>query len=220
MSLSSWRCLLPAASLWLAACGAERPAEIPVAEIPPHARAVLFCPEMQPVEVLFREDVAVLLLVGRDVTLASFPVASGFGYAGEGYTLRGKGDEAMLQRGDDASAALACRLPGARDPWHAARLRGVAFRAVGNEPGWLVEVLPAQRLSVQLDYGVRRLALPAPAPVQKDGATVWATGGDAPVTLRARRGACTDAMSGEAFEASAELVVDGKTYTGCGRFLD
>jgi putative lipoprotein len=56
--------------------------------------------------------------------------------------------------------------------------------------------------------------------VQKDGATVWATGGDAPVTLRARRGACTDAMSGEAFEASAELVVDGKTYTGCGRFLD
>ena len=39
------------------------------------------------------------------------------------------------------------------------------------------------------------------------------------VELLVKREACADAMSGEAFAASAQLKVGDQTYSGCGRFL-
>ena len=40
-----------------------------------------------------------------------------------------------------------------------------------------------------------------------------------PFTLSIMREACRDGMSGEAFEATVQLLVGSKTYRGCGAFL-
>lgn len=33
-----------------------------------------------------------------------------------------------------------------RDVWHAAKLRGVSFRAIGQEPGWLLEISNGEKI--------------------------------------------------------------------------
>lgn len=106
-------------------------------------------------------------------------------------------------------------------PWDAARSRGIGFRAVGNEPGWLVEIGmgEAPALHAELDYGQRRLDIAHAQPLD-DGSGFGATAADGTrVELRIERGACSDGMSDLEYPASAELVVGTASYHGCGRFL-
>lgn len=90
-----------------------------------------------------------------------------------------------------------------------------AFRARGNEPGWLAVVEgdpPALR--VEVDYGERRLQVAAPTA----GADGWAgkAADGTEVKLTYVRTTCHDDMSGEAFEATAMLTVGARQYHGCG----
>ncbi|WP_133479430.1 MliC family protein [Cognatilysobacter segetis] len=101
-------------------------------------------------------------------------------------------------------------------PWNTAAQQGVAFRAVGSEPGWSVQVAgtPAM-LDAQLDYGERRLRVPVTA--VQNGFEGEADG--KPLHLRAERRACQDGMSGQSFEATVTLEAGGRTYRGCGAWL-
>lgn len=99
--------------------------------------------------------------------------------------------------------------------------RGIAFRSIGNEPGWLVEVGTGESptLHAELDYGERRIDL---AHVQLlSGATGYAgtTSDGVEVKLQLQRGDCSDGMSDLTYPVSAKLSVGDKTYAGCGRFL-
>ena len=40
--------------------------------------------------------------------------------------------------------------------WHQAKLRGVAFRAVGQEPGWLLEITDGSEIIIVSNYGQNR----------------------------------------------------------------
>ncbi|MCE5233059.1 MAG: MliC family protein [Mizugakiibacter sp.] len=168
-------------------------------------------------------DAIVLALPGRELRLPQQVSASGTRYAdGEGSEFWSKGAEARLTL--DGGKPQACALTDAGSPWDDAKARGVGFRAVGSEPGWSVEVdrgnAPAMR--AVLDYGRRRLDVPATQPFgDPTNGEVGFRGNAAgtPVELRIRREACTDAMSGETFNASADLGVGGTHYRGCGRFL-
>lgn len=126
-------------------------------------------------------------------------------------------DSARLQLEGDASRA--CIAAARASPWNAALLRGVAFRAVGNEPGWHVEIdrgeTPALRAA--LDYGERELVLERS---RRSGDTVRGTASGEDVELRIERRPCEDGMSGQRFEARATLRVGERAYTGCGAFLD
>ncbi|WP_242107927.1 YbaY family lipoprotein [Luteimonas aquatica] len=122
------------------------------------------------------------------------------------------------------AAAPAQRTPGGKTGpvWDDARRRGIAFRAVGNEPGWWVEVSDADPpvLRAELDYGERKLEVPRAMGIS----STFGFGGKAAdgtdVLLRIYREPCEDDMSGEAFDARAELTVGGKQYRGCGSWLD
>lgn len=122
-------------------------------------------------------------------------------------------------------AGAASAPTAAASPWDDARARGVGFRAVGNEPGWSVEVdkgtSPTMR--VQLDYGQQQIEVPSTTPYadpQRGSAGFRGRSADGhTVDLQILRGGCTDSMSGARFEASAELHVDDRTLKGCGRFL-
>jgi putative lipoprotein len=106
-------------------------------------------------------------------------------------------------------------------PWEQARARGISFRGVGNEPGWLVEVGAGETpaLHADLDYGERKIDVARAQPLP--GATGYeGTASDgAEVKLQLQREECNDGMSDQSYPISAKLSVDGKTYAGCGRFL-
>lgn len=112
-------------------------------------------------------------------------------------------------------------LPATRSPWDEAKARGVAFRGIGNEPGWIVEVDQggAPALRATLDYGERTLEAARMQPLAgAPGFTGKTTNGTA-VVLRIQRGACSDGMSDERYPASVELMIGEQRYMGCGRFL-
>lgn len=124
--------------------------------------------------------------------------------------------EVLLKRVGASGDAAAARP----SPWDAAKARGVAFRGIGQEPGWLVEVGrgEAPTLHAELDYGARTVDVARASP-QGDGYT-GRTAGGMEVALLIERTACSDGMSGEAFPATVRLTVGGQRYRGCGRFLD
>jgi uncharacterized membrane protein len=106
-------------------------------------------------------------------------------------------------------------------PWEQARTRGIVFRGIGNEPGWLVEVgtggTPA--LHAELDYGERKIDVAHARPLTGTTGYAGTTGDGVEVQLQLQRGDCSDGMSDETYPVSAKLSVDDKTYAGCGRFL-
>lgn len=116
--------------------------------------------------------------------------------------------------GVGASDALA-EMPS----WDGARAAGVDFRAVGQEPGWLLDIYRTDRIKLIWDYGEQNAEFPLTAPsTSQEGATVYqsqASGRTLAVTIR--RFPCQDSMSDEAFPASVEVVIDGRTLSGCGR---
>lgn len=136
------------------------------------------------------------------------------------------GNEFMRQ-GDGAILILAGEeqrdcSPGDRaSPWTDAAARGIAYRAVGSEPGWLVEVGGGDdpRLHAVLDYGERTLDIPRATGISSTPGYGGKLADGTDVVLRTRREPCRDGMSGEAFETSAELAVGAKVYRGCGAYL-
>jgi len=89
-----------------------------------------------------------------------------------------------------------------------------AYRALGNEPFWMVEVLPAemrltrpgQPVLMWTDVNKKETA---------GGVVFHATGGDRPrVELAIEKRPGRDTMSGAYFGLSATLVLDGQTLTG------
>jgi uncharacterized membrane protein len=112
-----------------------------------------------------------------------------------------------------------CARSDRASPWIEAASRGIAFRAVGSEPGWFLEVGKggSPSLRATLDYGDRQVIVAKARPAGL-GFTGTAADGST-VVLEIQRTRCQDGMSGEAFEATARLVVADKTYRGCGAFL-
>ena len=49
--------------------------------------------------------------------------------------------------------------------WQKAKLRGVSFRAIGQEPGWLLEITNGKEILLVTDYGQNRVSLPYVEPV-------------------------------------------------------
>ena len=108
----------------------------------------------------------------------------------------------------------------AKDVWHAAKLRGVAFRAVGQEPGWLLEITNGEEILLVTDYGSTRTSMPYVEPVvyQEERHTQYVLG-EYNTTIEIRGEQCTDTMSGESFEVSVTLFLEDKELHGCGRAL-
>jgi uncharacterized membrane protein len=107
-------------------------------------------------------------------------------------------------------------------PWEAARARGVDFRAVGNEPGWFLELDDGVQIVLVSDYGRRRAEAPAPEPTVDEAAreitfSTAARGTSLVVTLSP--GPCEDTMSGESFDTTVTVRYGGETLQGCGRAL-
>jgi putative lipoprotein len=164
-------------------------------------------------------DLIELAFSGRTVVLPVAITASGARFADD------QGNE-FWTHGDTGSLALPgepvreCTRSARPSPWFEAAARGVRFRGVGNEPGWLLEVGHGEQpaLRAELDYGERIVELEGLRPAG-DGWTGQTADGTA-VAVEVQRGDCNDGMSGERFEASVLLRLGDAPYRGCGAWLD
>ena len=103
--------------------------------------------------------------------------------------------------------------------WHAAKLRGIAFRAIGQEPAWLLEIKDGEEILVVTDYGQNKKSYPYVEPQQDKAArkTVFQIDADTSVLIEGKP--CSDTMSGEKFQTTVTLKTAAKTLKGCGRAL-
>jgi putative lipoprotein len=155
---------------------------------------------------------------GRNaIRMTRVPAASGARYRGGRAVFWHKGDTARYT--PPSGEGVDCRRRDTRASWAEAAAHGAAFRALGQEPGWLVTVTDG-RLRAELAYGQRTLSTDVTSRKSAEGATVW-TGrvGDDRVRLTARRARCRDPMSGHAFPLTVRVDVGGRRYRGCGRWL-
>jgi len=99
---------------------------------------------------------------------------------------------------------------------------GVGFRAVGNEPGWHLEITPSEKTVFVTDYGEFQHSVNTPQPVTDQNTrktTYNVENAEHDLTVEILGQSCEDTMSGEIFEATVTVKLDGKTYKGCGKAL-
>jgi uncharacterized membrane protein len=106
--------------------------------------------------------------------------------------------------------------------WEHAKLNGADFRAIGNEPGWNLEIRHQSKLILVTNYGSEKYELDLPEPdIDKTNRTtrynIDQDGQKIDLTISGKP--CRDSMSGEQFESSVEVMLNGGTLRGCGRAL-
>jgi putative lipoprotein len=211
--------LLIGAGLVLAACAAA-PEEAPPPE--PVFQAWR-CTDGTRVATAFGEDGAALRLRIGDERWLLPPerTASGAAWAGEGVRFWNRGEEAMLERGAERTRCTVDRVRGAELE---AAARGVRLRALGNEPGWVLELGPDGVLWVT-DYGTRSLRFGPPEQTEDPAASQhWWTaapsdGEGPPLRVAVAPGPCHDA-AGRPFALTVTVHHEGRRLPGCGRPLD
>jgi len=162
---------------------------------------------------VFHDDRVVLELPDRAVTLPHVVSASGARYSDGPVTFWNKGREATFEIDGRKQT---CREQ--RGPWQEAADRGIDFRAVGQEPGWFLEVDKEKQIRLVYDYAEHELVTSLPAPKAQGSATVYDTTVKSEhLVILIEEAPCTDVMSGEAFPNSVTVTVGTRTLRGCGR---
>lgn len=105
------------------------------------------------------------------------------------------------------------------DVWHAAKLRGVAFRAIGQEPGWLLEITNGEEILVVTNYGQAKESYAYIEPQEDKAARETVFQIDASTRVLIEGKPCTDSMSGESFEVTVTVTLGAEKLKGCGRAL-
>ena len=168
----------------------------------------------------FRRGDAVMWLFMHDQTVQLDPVeaASGAQYRKGEITFWSKGAEAILEV---AGATDSCTENRRASILEDAKLRGVSFRATGNEPGWVMEIGP-DAIVLETNYGANhyRFPLTTPDEDQSNPITTYRSEAEGKVLkLRLIGVRCQDTMSDDVFATSIEFELDEAAYRGCGQPL-
>jgi hypothetical protein len=96
------------------------------------------------------------------------------------------------------------------------------FRALGQEPGWQLEIRKGLGIRFQYDYGDKQAVTPMPRaetdPQSGDRSYHAVTEtNDLQVVIQPKR--CADTMSGKPFPATVTVTLDGREFRGCGNEL-
>jgi heat shock protein HslJ len=90
------------------------------------------------------------------------------------------------------------------------------FRAVGNEPGWLL-MLDDSLLTLRWDYDERRVTVAAPpAESLPDGRRHRFVHRDTLFIVSIQHVQCSDGMSGRQFPSRVQVSIGARTLDGCG----
>lgn len=151
--------------------------------------------------------------------LGQVRTASGTRYEDGDVMFWSKGNQAMLDVG--SRRYRGCQLNPSRGPWEDARRRGVSFRAVGQEPGWTLEIQPERNMLMVADYGSRRVLLPTPEVELLDGMERYEAQDERhSMVVEIEVQHCYDSMSGEAYSNRVRVILDDREYQGCGDAME
>ena len=115
-----------------------------------------------------------------------------------------------------------CRNDPRAAVWEGAKLRGVSYRAIGQEPPWVLEIDRGRGFLLVTGYGDSRQRFPyveavTDASQRTASYSSQANGEQIRITIRGRQ--CRDSMSGESFSSEVEIEWRGQALRGCGRAL-
>lgn len=144
--------------------------------------------------------------------------ASGARYADSVAVFWTKGSAATLER--QGAPAVTCEERRAESLREDARARGVTFRALGNEPGWVLEVGPGSGLSWTTNFGELRYDFDQAQAATTDGAVTYlAQQGTNAIKATARAERCID-DGGIEFDHVVSVEFEGQQLRGCGSRLN
>lgn len=178
------------------------------------------CSENKHFVIQLLNEKAKLVTSGETVLLNQNPAASaGVQYTAEGYSFVQEGYEASLQTPERQYRR--CSNNRYKASWEDAKLRGYNFRAIGNEPGWYLEITHNGKQSILVtDYGQEKYELHLPSPYASSDNRTKRYRIDGFLDIRIDERGCRDTMTGKYYPSRVKLVIDEKSYTGCGKVLD
>ncbi|MBT8440495.1 MAG: MliC family protein [Gammaproteobacteria bacterium] len=165
-------------------------------------------------------DRAWLFLPGTTLELALVQSASGTKYTNGSVTFWRNNNEAVIK--SEEIKHTGCNNNRARAIWEHAKLNGVDFRALGNEPGWYMEISNKQDILLVTGYGQQtyRFTSAIINSYPHDRTTSYhaqSNGNSVEIIIKGMP--CQDSMSGEAFSAAVTVLINNKRYMGCGKAL-
>lgn len=168
---------------------------------------------------LFREKAVAIDFHDGTRRLDHVISGSGAKYADAVVTFWTKGSTATLER--QGTAPVQCEERRAFSLREDARARGVVYRALGNEPGWVLEVGPASRMSWTTNWGQDRFDFEqAQVTTAPDGAILYtAQQGDVSIRASIKAERCVDDGEVE-FDHVVTVESGGRTLRGCGTRLN
>lgn len=212
--------LLPSVMLLIGACSADNRDSMSERDNADSASDwmtyVFVCDDESHVTVRGNDSEAWVFRAAGTIKLAASAAGAQANYQNETLELKIVGDNATFT--EAGAKPVRCQNDRRSAIWEHAKLNGADFRAVGNEPGWTLEIQQGSRIVLLADYGATRFETPLPEPTVDAEArtTIWDAG---ELELKLIGDRCVDSMSGEVFEAKAEVIWRGQTLSGCGRAL-
>lgn len=181
-------------------------------------RSKTYLTEGLPFNASFEDELAWLMLPNQElIALRQVPSASGAKYSNRQLIFWSKGTGAILEA--YGITLQARQVPAG--PWEEAKKRGIEFRAVGQEPGWVLE-LKGDKLDLVTDYGQTRICaqLDEAEVDPKTGTKSYHALTDAlTLKINIQNKLHYDSMSGEPFPATVTIQINGRQYQGGGRWL-
>ena len=207
-------------ALVLTGCGSSAPPpqeastqKAPAAPAKPPIVARFDCDTLALTATFHDDRVVIEVPEQRPLTLPHAVSASGARYSDGTDTFWNKGREATFERRGHTET---CRER--REPWQEAADRGVDFRAVGQEPGWFLEIDNEKQIRLVYDYAEHQIVAPVTSPATKGRAVFYDMMVDSQrVLITIEETPCNDAMSGEAFPRSVAVTIGTRTLHGCGK---
>jgi len=167
------------------------------------------------------DNQAQLFLPVKNITLAhAFSIPGAKFNTGE-TTLWVKDDIARLEI--DSVMHENCYNNPAKAVWVHAKFNGVDFRALGNQPSWILEIVKGENI-IFADYNhkISRYMFDSPEPEIDSAAvqTVFKVNNKEHALLVIITGTpCQDSVSGELFYFNVTVRLDDKLFKGCGKSL-
>jgi uncharacterized membrane protein len=161
-----------------------------------------------------------LFLPDETVSLPRIPAASGTKFSDKNLLFWTKGNEAVLE----VNSVLyhSCKNNRSKAIWEHAKLNGVDFRAIGNEPGWVLTITEGNKIMFKSNYGqtINNFITPPPVTDQTTRTTLYQASEKEHTIFVVLKGTpCSDTMSDEKFETTVSVTLDDKRFNGCGKAL-
>lgn len=107
------------------------------------------------------------------------------------------------------------------DPGAGPATPGQTFRAIGQEPGWLLTISPVGEASLEYDYATAQahFSFPGYEP-GKEQFMLSAREDGHNILIEVMPQDCEDSMNGRAYPQSVSVTIDGESLTGCGEWQE